>query len=103
MKAQFNPFYTVDKETTEDTLLVTQFLKNEPLINKSQIYILGHSQGGRVLPKMIEKDQNKNITGAIVMGGPARTIQDVVLDQFEYLFSIGAMNLDEYKFYKAQF
>ena len=46
-----------------------------------------------MLPKMIEKDQNKNIAGAIVMGGPARTIQDVVLDQFEYLFSIGAMNL----------
>ena len=37
------------------------------------------------------------------MGGPARTIQDVVLDQFEYLFSIGAMNLDQYKFYKSQF
>ena len=56
-----------------------------------------------MLPKMIEKDQNKNIAGAIVMGGPARTIQDVVLDQFEYLFSIGAMNLDQYKFYKSQF
>ena len=39
-----------------------------------------------MLPKMIEKDQNQNIAGAIVMGGPARTIQDVVLDRFEYLF-----------------
>lgn len=37
------------------------------------------------------------------MGGPARAIQDVILDQFEYLLSIGARNLDEYKFYKAQF
>ena len=37
------------------------------------------------------------------MGGPARTIQDVVLDQFEYLFSIGAMNQEQYKFYKSQF
>ncbi|MYW24195.1 DUF3887 domain-containing protein [Bacillus thuringiensis] len=103
LKTQFSPFYTVDKETTDDALLVTQFLKNEPLINKNQIYILGHSQGGMMLPKMIEKDQNKNIAGAIVMGGPARTIQDVVLDQFEYLFSIGAMNQEQYKFYKSQF
>ncbi|TCJ82301.1 UNVERIFIED_ORG: hypothetical protein EDC93_103485 [Bacillus cereus] len=30
-------------------------------------------------------------------------IQDVVLDRFEYLLSIGAMNLEEYKFYKTQF
>lgn len=37
------------------------------------------------------------------MGGPARTIQDVILDQFEYLLSIGEMNIDEYTFYKAQF
>ncbi|WP_142316314.1 alpha/beta hydrolase [Bacillus toyonensis] len=103
LKTQSSPFYTVDKETTDDALLVTHFLKNEPLIDKNQIYILGHSQGGMMLPKMIEKDQNQNIAGAIVMGGPARTIQDVVLDQFEYLFSIGAMKPDEYKFYKSQF
>ncbi|NKW92815.1 alpha/beta hydrolase [Bacillus toyonensis] len=103
LKTQSSPFYTVDKETTDDALLVTHFLKNESLIDKNQIYILGHSQGGMMLPKMIEKDQNQNIAGAIVMGGPARTIQDVVLDQFEYLFSIGAMKPDEYKFYKSQF
>src|SRR6185503_449764 len=53
LKTQFSPFYTVDKETTDDALLVTQFLKNEPLIDKNQIYILGHSQGGMMLPKMI--------------------------------------------------
>lgn len=103
LKTQSSPFYTVDKETTDDALLVTHFLKNESLIDKNQIYILGHSQGGMMLPKMIEKDQNQNIAGAIVMGGPARTIQDVVLDQFEYLFFIGAMKPDEYKFYKSQF
>ncbi|MED1558732.1 DUF3887 domain-containing protein [Bacillus paramycoides] len=103
LKTQFSPFYTVDKETTDDALLATHFLQNEPMINKNQIYILGHSQGGMMLPKMIEKDQNQNIAGAIVMGGPARTIQDVVLDQFEYLFSIGAMKPEEYKFYKSQF
>lgn len=73
------------------------------MIDKNQIYILGHSQGGMMVPQMIEKDQNQNIAGAIVMGGPARTIQDVVLDQFDYLFSIGRMKPEEYKFYKEQF
>lgn len=37
------------------------------------------------------------------MGGAARTIQDAALDQLEYRLSIGAMNLEEYKFYKSQF
>lgn len=103
LKTQFSPFYTVDKETTDDALLATRFLQNESMIDKNQIYILGHSQGGMMVPKMIEKDQNQNIAGAIVMGGPARTIQDVVLDQLEYLFSIGGMKPEEYKFYKSQF
>ncbi|MGZ9781102.1 alpha/beta hydrolase [Bacillus pseudomycoides] len=103
LKTQLSPFYTVDKETTDDALLATCFLQNESMIDKSQIYILGHSQGGMMVPEMIEKDQNQNIAGAIVMGGPARTIQDVVLDQFDYLYSIGRMKPEEYKFYKAQF
>ncbi|MRD38729.1 alpha/beta fold hydrolase [Bacillus thuringiensis] len=103
LKTELSPFYTVDKETTDDALLVTHFLQNEPMIDKKQIYTLGHSQGGMVIPRIIEKDQNQNITGAIVMGGAARTIQDAALDQLEYRLSIGAMNLEEYKFYKSQF
>ncbi len=50
MKTQNSPFYTVDKETTDDALLATYFLQNEPLIDKNQIYILGHSQGAMMLP-----------------------------------------------------
>ncbi|MEF7659584.1 alpha/beta fold hydrolase [Bacillus thuringiensis] len=103
LKTELSPFYTVDKETTDDALLVTHFLQNEPMIDKNQIYILGHSLGGMMIPKMIEKDQNQNIAGAIVMGGSARTIQDMALDQLEYRLSIGAMKPEEYKFYKSQF
>ncbi|HEK9098899.1 prolyl oligopeptidase family serine peptidase [Bacillus pfraonensis] len=103
LKTQFSPFYTVDKETTDDALFATRFLQNNPMIDKNQIYVLGHSQGGMMVPKMIEKDQNQNIAGAIVMGGPARTFQDVVLDQFDYLYSLGRMTAEEYKFYKAQY
>lgn len=103
LKTELSPFYTVDKGTTDDALLVTHFLQNEPMIDKNQIYILGHSLGGMMIPKMIEKDQNQNIAGAIVMGGAARAFTESVLDQLEYRLSIGAMKPEEYKFYKSQF
>ncbi|OTY12883.1 hydrolase [Bacillus mycoides] len=103
LKTQYSPFYTVDKETTDDALLVTHFLQNEPMIDKNQIYILGHSQGGMMIPRIIEKNQNQNIAGAIVMGGAAQAFTDNVLDQLEYRFSIGEMKPEEYKFYKSQF
>ncbi|OJD65535.1 hydrolase [Bacillus albus] len=102
LKTELSPFYTVDKGTTDDALFVTHFLQNEPMIDKNQIYILGHSLGGMMIPKMIEKDQNQNIAGAIVMAGAARTIQDIALDQLEYRLSIGAIKPEEYKFYKSQ-
>lgn len=103
LKTELSPFYTVDKGTTDDALLATHFLQNETMIDKNQIYILGHSLGGMMIPKMIEKDQNQNIAGAIVMGGAARAFTESVLDQLEYRLSIGAMKPEEYKFYKSQF
>ncbi|MED0932639.1 alpha/beta fold hydrolase [Bacillus mobilis] len=103
LKTELSPFYTIDKETTDDALFVTRFLQNEPMVDKNQIYILGHSQGGMVIPRIIEKDQNQNIAGAIVMGGAARAFTDNVLDQLEYRLSIGAMKPEEYKYYKSQF
>ncbi|PFU79010.1 hydrolase [Bacillus cereus] len=101
LKTELSPFYTVDKETTDDALLVTHFLQNEPMIDKNQIYILGHSQGGMMIPRIIEK--NQNIAGAIVMGGAGKAFADNVLDQLEYRHSIGEMKPEEYKFYKSQF
>jgi uncharacterized protein len=95
--------HTVDKETTDDALLATRFLKKESKIDKNRIYILGHSQGGMMVPQIINKDTKHNIAGAIVMAGPARTIQDVVLDQFEYLLSIGQLTPENYEYLKAQF
>ncbi|MGG4304110.1 alpha/beta fold hydrolase [Bacillus wiedmannii] len=103
LKTELSPFYTVDKETTDDALLVTHFLQNEPMIDKNQIYILGHSQGGMMIPRIIEKNQNQNIAGAIVMGGAGKAFTDNVLDQLEYRLSIGEMKPEEYKFYKSQF
>lgn len=95
--------HTVDKETTDDALLATRLLEKEKKIDDEQIYILGHSQGGMMVPQMIDQDKRQNIAGAIVMGGPARTIQDVALDQFDYLLSIGQILPEASEFYITQF
>ncbi|MFG6115741.1 alpha/beta fold hydrolase [Halobacillus sp. MO56] len=102
-KTMADPNHTVEKETTDDALAAVQTLKKEKKIDDGQIFILGHSQGGMMVPQMLDKDTHDTIAGAVVMGGPARTIQDVVLDQFDYLFSIGQLAQPEYNFYKEQF
>ncbi|WP_369014663.1 alpha/beta hydrolase family protein, partial [Bacillus nitratireducens] len=100
LKTELSPFYTVDKETTDDALLVTHFLQNEPMIDKNQIYILCQSKGEMMIPRKIENNQNQNIAGAIVMGGAAKAFIDNVLDHLEDRLAIGEMKLEEYKYYK---
>ncbi|WP_299089907.1 alpha/beta fold hydrolase [uncultured Metabacillus sp.] len=103
VKTTADQYHTVDKETTNDALLATRLLEKEKKIDDDQIYILGHSQGGMMVPQMINQDKRDNIAGAIVMGGPARTIQDVILDQFDYLLSIGQLTPQDAAFFKEQF
>ncbi|KKI90628.1 hydrolase [Bacillus sp. SA1-12] len=103
VKTTADQYHTVDKETTTDALLAARFLEKEKMIDDDQIYILGHSQGGMMVPQMINQDKRQNIAGAIVMGGPARTIQDVILEQFDYLLSIGQLSPQDAGFFKAQF
>nr|WP_257349723.1 alpha/beta fold hydrolase [Pseudalkalibacillus decolorationis] len=102
VKITADPNHTVDKETTDDALLATRLLEKEKRIDDEQIYVLGHSQGGMMVPQMINQDKRQN-TGAIIMGGPARTIQDVVLDQFDYLLSTGQILPQVYEFYTTQY
>lgn len=95
--------HTVDKETTDDALLALRVLEKERLIDDRQIYVMGHSLGGMMVPQILNADKKNKIAGAIVMAGPARTIQDVVLDQFEYFYSLGELSREEYEFNKGQF
>ncbi|ASK64480.1 hydrolase [Virgibacillus phasianinus] len=103
LKTTADPNHTVDKETTDDAVLASNLLEQQKRIDNDQIFILGHSQGGMMVPQIINKDKRDNIEGAIVMAGPARTIQDVVLDQLDYLFSIDRMPLELYEFLKGQY
>ncbi|MTW86668.1 prolyl oligopeptidase family serine peptidase [Virgibacillus dakarensis] len=103
LKTTADPNHTVDKETTDDAMLATHLLEKQQKIDDDQIFILGHSQGGMMVPQIINKDKRNNIEGAIVMAGPARTIQDVVLDQLDYLHSLGQMPLELYEFMKGQY
>ncbi len=53
MKFKFEPNYTINEETVDDANLAVNLLKKQPKIDNKQIFVLGHSQGGFALPKII--------------------------------------------------
>lgn len=101
-KTMFDPAHTVDKETTEDALHAVDLLAKTANIDTNQIYVLGHSQGGLMLPQILSKGADKPIAGGILLAGPARTLPDIMLDQFEYLASIGQLPKDQLELMKKQ-
>lgn len=77
---------TVDYETTDDAIAAVNMLKNNPKIDKDNIFIIGHSQGGMMIPRIAQR--TSDVRGYIMLSAPARKLLDMIMDQMEYLYTI---------------
>lgn len=85
---------TVKEETIDDALLAVACLRGTPDIDPNQVYVLGHSLGGYLLPRIGAADPN--IAGLISMAGPMRPLEDLVLEQVAYIAALdGAVSRAE--------
>jgi dienelactone hydrolase len=78
--------FTVKDEVTDDAIAAVALLSKIPEINKKQIYVLGHSLGGMLAPRIATQDPQ--IAGIIVMAGTARPLEKVVIDQINYISNL---------------
>ncbi|MGD0154232.1 MAG: alpha/beta fold hydrolase [Thermacetogeniaceae bacterium] len=81
---------TVKEETVDDALAAAALLRQTKGIDTSRIFVLGHSLGGYLAPRIGLGDPG--IAGLIVMAGPTRPLEDLVLDQETYLASLGQID-----------
>lgn len=74
---------TVYEETVEDVVSAYNQLKTR---FDGPIYILGHSMGAMLMPMIAE--HVPDAAGYIMLAGNARPLQQLMVEQYEYLFSI---------------
>ena len=74
---------TVKTETIEDAILATEMLKNDPRIDRENIFIIGHSMGAMLAPRI--DDKGGNYKGLIMMAGSPRKLEEIMIDQMEDL------------------
>lgn len=86
---------TVKEETTDDALLAVQLLRQTQGINPKRVYVLGHSLGAMLAPRIGQQDPA--LAGLIILAAPARPLEDVTADQFEYLFNLDGSLTDQEK------
>ncbi len=72
---------TVKEETIDDALLAIRMLKEDPRIDHERIFILGHSMGAMLTPRI--DVEGGDVKGLIMMAGTPRRLEEVVLKQLK--------------------
>jgi len=78
--------FTANDETVDDAVAAVAFLRRVPEIQATQIYVLGHSFGGMMIPRIGRRDPH--IAGCIIFAGNTRALDQMLLAQMSYLFSL---------------
>lgn len=87
--------FTVHEETVHDAAEAVALLKKHPRIDPDQIYVVGHSLGGWMLPRIYEASQP--VKGLVSLAGSARPLEDLILEQVHYLAETDGNVTDEEK------
>jgi hypothetical protein len=84
---------TIQDEVIDDALAAVALLKKTDGIDRKRIYVLGHSLGAHVAPKV--GSQDAQVAGLICLAGNSRPLEDLIPEQFSYLFSLDGKIDDE--------
>ena len=78
--------FTVNQETVEDAARAAALLRTQAKIDPARVFVLGHSLGGYLAPRILRREPK--IAGFIVMAGNVRPLEELIVDQVEYLASL---------------
>ncbi len=86
--------FTVKEETIDDVIAAVDLLRKTENIDAARVFVLGHSLGGMLIPKIGKLDPK--IAGFIALAGATRQLEDVILEQMNYIFSLdGTVSQEE--------
>lgn len=87
--------YTVEEEILADARAALALLRSVPNVNPAGIFLLGHSMGGMLAPRIAERDTR--VAGIILLAAPSRPLPGVIGEQVDYLAKLGQMSPAENK------
>ncbi|MDX2175993.1 MAG: alpha/beta fold hydrolase [Candidatus Sumerlaeia bacterium] len=90
---------TLRDEVEADALAALELLRARPEVDAARVFILGHSLGGALAPKIAAEDGRT--AGVIVLAGTARMSYQIVLDQIDVVEASRGPEIDPSE--RAQF
>jgi uncharacterized protein len=86
---------TVKDETIDDAVVAAALLKRTPGVDPKRVFILGHSLGGYLMPRIALAAKPLDIAGFISMAGLTRPLDDTILRQMTYLYGLAGTTLTD--------
>ncbi|HST03903.1 MAG TPA: alpha/beta fold hydrolase [Chloroflexia bacterium] len=74
---------TVKEEVVDDAVAALDMIGQQDGVDPSRVFLLGHSLGGMLAPMIAQASSSE--AGFIVLAGPTRPFEDVILDQYTYI------------------
>ncbi len=71
---------TVDDEVVTDACEALQYLQKQPDIDGKRVWVLGHSLGAYLVPRIVAKC-GPSLAGAVVVAGPVRSLMEIIKEQ----------------------
>lgn len=87
--------FDLQQEVIEDAISAVNLIKKNPDFKESKIYVIGHSLGAMCAPLIASK--SKSVSGIVLLAGNARPLEDVVLEQYNYIFGLDSIDIEEKK------
>jgi uncharacterized protein len=88
------PGLTVREEVIDDAVAAVVRLRTTPKIDPARIFVLGHSLGGMLVPRIAAADPK--LAGVVVLAGAARPLTQAIVEQTKYLAAAdGTISPDE--------
>lgn len=76
---------TVKDEVIDDAVAAVALLRARPEIDPGRVYVLGHSLGGMLAPRIARAAK---ADGMIIMAGATRPLPELMIEQTEYLAAL---------------
>jgi dienelactone hydrolase len=75
--------YTAQEEIIDDAVMAAAVLRAQPEIKSGKVFEFGFGLGGYLMPRIAEADGK--LAGMIIANGNERPLEDVALDQAQYM------------------
>ncbi len=86
--------YTCREEYLDDLYKAMDTLLTFSEVDPARIYLLGHGQGGMLLP-LVAKER-KEVKGIAMLGSNYKRMQEMMMDQYDYLSYVTPNKKDEF-------